>query len=197
MRNASGDLDAEGVDLEIHFETASGDVSLTDARLAAGSRLRTASGDYDLVGTTLPPGCELTTASGDFTLERTVIPAECRIASASGNVSVSGSEIGRGTTFSSASGDVRIEVETLPPGGLKASSASGDVVLEAGDFGSAFRLVLVARVDAGEISSPFDYTSERTFRDHHVYEEKVVVLGSGGPEIELRTASGEVRVRRR
>jgi hypothetical protein len=54
---------------------------------------------------------------------------------------------------------------------------------------------MIKREDRGRIICPFDITSESTFKDHHYYEEKVVERGSGGPEIALKTASGEVVVR--
>jgi len=69
------------------------------------------------------------------------------------------------------------------------------VTLGVKDFGDDFTLILIKRKDKGRISCPFDFTEEDEFWDHHEYERKVVKRGSGGPTIELRTASGKVTVK--
>jgi DUF4097 and DUF4098 domain-containing protein YvlB len=213
MRTASGDLTVDGIGARIDLDTASGDVGLTDVRLGSRSDLSTASGDYNLRGVTLGEKCKLSTASGDFELRRVVFDEGCKLSTASGDIdavdckgsmdlsTASGSVsiqkcdiVGRGK-FSSASGDVELQLATLPKDEIYASSASGDVHLDVDDFGNNFKLTLIKREDRGRIICPFDFTSQRTFEDHDVYEEKTVVHGKGGPEIILRTASGSVVVR--
>ena len=114
----------------------------------------------------------------------------------SGDVIVRNSTLYGEGRFSSASGDVLLYLDEVPDGGLSASSASGDVLLDAGNLGGNFTLILVADEKKGEIDTPFAYTSERTFRkNNRDYMEKRVDRGSGGPEIELSTSSGKVTVR--
>lgn len=213
MDTASGDFEAEGIEARIDLDTASGDVELTDVHLAPSSDLSTASGDYKVRGTTLGENCELSTASGDLELDRVILEEGCEISTASGDVdaldckgsmelsSASGDVsiencdlVGRGK-FTSASGDVELKMDKLPKDELYASSASGDVQLNVKDFGSNFKLTLIKREDRGRIVCPFEFTSERTFENHYIYEEKTVERGKGGPEITLRTASGSVVVR--
>ena len=215
INNASGNLDCRGVAVEIDFETASGDVVLSDMRLSDRSDFNTASGDYIIENMTVTEDVDFSTASGDFELENLVIEEGCRFSTASGDVkcrnctcmddvemsSASGDVVIRDTElrgwceFSSASGDVALFFETLPQHDVSASSASGRVVLEVDDFGDDFTLVLIKREDRGRISCPFEYDYEETFEDYHLYERRVVERGSGKPEIELRTASGRVIVR--
>ena len=213
--NASGNLDCSRIAARIDFETASGDIVLSDVELGDGSDFNTASGDYIIEDMTVTEGVDFSTASGDFELENLIIEDGCRFSTASGDVkcrncrcmdevemsSASGDVVVRDTEllgwseFSSASRDVSLYFHKIPRDDVSASSASGRVVLEVDDFGDDFTLILIKRRDKGRISCPFDYTYEETFEDYHVYERKIVERGSGKPEIELRTASGGVIVR--
>ncbi|HZM16220.1 MAG TPA: DUF4097 family beta strand repeat-containing protein [Candidatus Krumholzibacteria bacterium] len=214
MDTASGDLDVEGIAARIDLDTASGDIICTDVQLGNSSDLSTASGDFTFKRVTLGSNCDLTTASGDFEFTDVDLGEGCDISTASGSIEVVGCKgemelstasgdvvvencqiEGRGE-FSSASGDVRVRLDKLPAEELSASSASGDVSLKVADYGANFTLTLVKREDRGDIVCPFKFTSERTYEDHHVYEEKVVQRGTGGPEVWLKTASGSVIVRK-
>lgn len=215
INNASGNLDCRGVSAEIDFETASGDIVLSEMKLGDRSDFSTASGDYILENMTIPEDVDFSTASGDYELENLMIEEGCRFSTASGDVkcrnckcmddvemsSASGDVVVRDTEllgwseFSSASGDVALFFDKLPGHDITAGSASGKVVLEVDDFGDDFTLVMIKREDRGRISCPFEYSYEETFDDYHIYERRVVERGSGKPEIELRTASGRVIVR--
>ncbi len=216
INSASGSLDCSGIAARIDFQTASGEVVLSDVSLGEGSDFRTASGEYRIENMSVSEDVEFSTASGDVELENLTIEDGCRFSTASGNVrclncrcqgdvemsSASGdvvlkeTQLGGRSDFSSASGDVSLDFNVLPGHDLSAGSASGDVELRVGEFGGDFRLVLIKRADEGRITCPFDYTSEETFEENgHLYEKKTVSHGSGQPEIKLRTASGRVAVR--
>lgn len=210
---ASGGLDCRDVALRIELDTASGDIELLDVELGEDSDFDTASGDYRLENMTISADCRFDTASGDLFLDNLALEDGCKFSTASGDIEARGCrghfvlstasgdvdvrdcEIEGWGELSTASGDVSVNLDRLPAEGLEASSASGNVTLDVADYGDDFKLVLVKRKDRGRITCPFDYTSERTFLDHHEYEEKIVERGSGTPEIELRTASGRVTVR--
>jgi len=214
VSNASGDLDCEGIAARIDYKTASGDVTLVDVELDRRSDFSTASGDIRIENMTIRADTDFSTASGDVELVEVVIEEGCKFSTASGNIrcdraqgfmelsSASGDVVVRGgqidgmSRFSSASGDVSLRLARLPSDDLAASSASGRVTLDVADYGDNFNLILIKREDKGRISCPFDFTEERTFEDRHVYDEKIVRRGSGGPQIELRTASGEVIVKK-
>lgn len=214
VKNASGDLDCEDVSARIELDTASGDVTLVRVDLAHGSDFSTASGDYTLEDMTIRADADFSTASGDVELTAVHMEEGCefstasgdirvsncsgsmQLSSASGDVEVRGGSIEGMGRFSSASGDVELSLDKLPSEGMTASSASGRVTLDVDDYGNDFSLVLIKRQDRGRIRCPFEFTSQRTFEEHHVYEEKTVKRGSGNPEIELRTASGSVVVKK-
>lgn len=213
MDTASGDLQVEGIAARIDLETASGDVVLHGVQLGSSSELDTASGDFALRDVTLGEDCELQTASGDVEFTGVTFGSGCEVSTASGDVEVvdckgpmelssaSGDVVVKKCAiedtgdFSTASGDVTLQLAKLPAALLSASSASGDVSLGVDDFGKNFKLTLVKRQDRGRIVCPFEFTSERTYEEHHVYEEKIVQRGTGGPEVVLKTASGSVTVR--
>lgn len=215
INSASGGLDCRRIAAVIDFETASGDIVLSDVKLGDRSDFNTASGDFIIEDMTVTEGVDFSTASGDFELENLTVEEGCRFSTASGNVkcrncrcmdevefsSASGDVIVRESEllgwceFSSASGDVSLYFDELPRYGLSGHSASGRVLLDVGNFGENYTLVLIKRRDRGRISCPFDYTHEETFEDYHVFEEKIVEKGSGRPEIELRTASGRLIVK--
>ena len=213
IETASGSLSAEGIAARIDLSTASGDVELIGVELDSRSQLSTASGDYTIEDMRIEDDVSFSTASGDIQLSGVeigddvqfssasgdVMCNECRgylvLSSASGNVVVKNSSMDGPGKFSSASGDVRLHLDEMPRDGLSASSASGDVVLD-GNLGRNYTLVLSAREDKGRIVNPFETTSQRTYRKgRHTYEEVVVELGSGGPEIRLHTSSGTVVVK--
>jgi len=210
---ASGDLECRDVTAQIEFETASGDIGLSGVTLQRGSEFSTASGDIQLEDMTVTEGSEFGTASGNVELENLVVEEDCEFGTASGDVSaenckgyfelgtasgdveVRDCELLGDSEFSTASGDVDLYFDFLPTFDVSASSASGDVMLTANDFGDDFTLVMVKREDRGRINCPFKYTDEYTYDDYHEYEVKVVERGSGEPQIELRTASGKVTVK--
>jgi DUF4097 and DUF4098 domain-containing protein YvlB len=209
---ASGDLEAAGVSARFDFDTASGDVRLDGMTLADGSSFDTASGDLLLTDVTVGDDVDLDTASGDVELTRVTAGAGFGASTASGNVRVEDSDgvmrastasgdvrvglaemTGPGT-FSSASGNVTVTLESSPAFDLEASSASGDVRLDA-TLPNDFTLVMTKRRDRGSIDSPFEPTEEEEFeRNGRMYVRQTVVRGSGGPEIRLSTASGSIRV---
>jgi DUF4097 and DUF4098 domain-containing protein YvlB len=216
ISTASGDLECEDVEVAIEFNTASGDIELSGVDLKEDSEFSTASGDYTIENMTIRDDIEFSTASGDMELVDLTIGEGCSFSSASGDIEVSGCRCADDVRFSSASGDVKVKntslkgegrfssasgdvavyLDEMPKDDLTASSASGDVTLDVKQYGDDFTLILIKRKDRGRISCPFDYTEEDEFRDHHVYERKIVKRGSGEPTIELRTASGKVVVRK-
>ena len=214
MSTASGNLTCKNISAGVNFNTASGNIELSGVTVADGSNFSTASGDIILRDMAVDEGGQFSTASGDVVLENVTIGEDCgfstasgdvrstgckgyfALSSASGDVVVKNCELVGRSKFSTASGNVNMYLDRLPAHNLKASSASGDVVFTCADFGGDFSLVLVAREDGGDISCPFDFTSEDTFEENgEVYDEKIVERGNGRPEISLSTASGEVIVK--
>lgn len=196
FNTASGGIDLAAVTLTegSSFNTASGDINLSDMELSEGNEFNTASGNVFLENLTIGEGCGFSTASGDVIAEN--CRGEFELSTASGDVRVRDCELTGWCSFSSASGDVSVSLDKLPDRGLKASTASGRVVLDCGDFGDNFSLVMVKRENRGRISCPFEITSEDYYEEwDNMWEEKTVTRGSGKPEILLSAATGSIIVK--
>jgi lia operon protein LiaG len=181
---------------EIDAESASGRVSVYSVR-AEELSLSTASGKITL------EDCKADfvkagSASGKISFD-SIEAIEVDLSNASGKIVLEKGEIERFADVSSASGDVEIYLARLPSEQIDASTASGDLVLNVPEFGKNFTMTLVKRADRGRIKCPFDYTHKETIRlhryDDYLTDRFLVEKGSGGPEIQLSTASGSIKVK--
>ncbi len=176
-QSASGSVSAENVTAEkLELSTASGEVNIN---LCQADRIKASS------------------ASGRVEVN-SVNGKEMDLSAASGRVVAEDCHINESAEMSCASGDVRVHFPRLPSYYLNASSASGDVLLEVSDFGENFTMTLTKRADKGRVKCPFKYTDQETVRlhrgDRYLTDRFFVERGTGGPEIELSTASGTIRV---
>jgi DUF4097 and DUF4098 domain-containing protein YvlB len=213
--SASGEVSVNSLGAkELDFSTASGDITLEDSevdfikantasgRISANSlrgkeiKLSTASGKIEVQDCDAKI-METSTASGRISVGL-VTAEELELSAASGRIIVEESDIKELAEMSAASGDVEIHLSHLPSRRLEASSASGDVDIEVPQFGDNFTMVLTKRADRGRIRCPFEYTEKETIRlhkhDDYLTDRYLVQHGEGGPEIELSTASGTLRV---
>jgi hypothetical protein len=175
--SASGGVEARNVQAEkLALSTASGSVRIRDSQ-AERIKASSASGEVR-VSATDSKDMDLSSASGSVRME------DCRV--------------DLSAEMSCASGDVQARLSRLPSDLLRASTASGDVMLEVSEFGPNFTMTLTKRADRGRIKCPFEYTDRETFRlnrgDDYLTDRYVVQRGSGGPEVELSTASGTIRL---
>jgi DUF4097 and DUF4098 domain-containing protein YvlB len=197
ISTASGAIDIEDCQAdEIDAESASGRISVYSVR-AEELSLSTASGKI-----TLEDGkadfVEAGSASGKIAFDN-IDAVEVDISNASGKIVLEKGNIERFAEVSSASGDVEVYLDRLPSEQIDASTASGDVLLDVPDFGKNFTMTLTKRADRGRIKCPFDYTYKETIRlhrhDDYLTDRFLVEKGSGGPEIQLSTASGSIKIK--
>ena len=191
---ASGGVSIRSVKAkELDLSTASGAIEIEDSEIDV-VEARSASGGV-AAENVKSEELHLSTASGTATIE--LCRADyLKASSASGRVevrSVSGTEM----DLSNASGRIRVKDCDIEES-IEMSCASGDVTLEVTDFGEDFTLTLTKRTDRGRIKCPFDYTDKETVRlnrwDDHLTDRYLVRRGTGGPDIELSTSSGTIRV---
>ena len=167
VRNASGDVTIDGVEGTVNVTTASGDAHV---RAVAG---------------------EVTaqSASGDLLVEQRA--GGLTVRTASGDVQIKGGALDRVGAVT-ASGDLLIETDLRGAGPFTTQTVSGDVHLtgrlltgDGGDHGATLTFQTVSG-DA-EVAPPLRKTGKRVWR-----------LGpndTGGPEIAVRTVSGDLRAR--
>ena len=176
-QSASGRVSAENVQAEeLELSTASGKVTID---LCHADRIKASS------------------ASGRVKVS-SVSGKEMDLSAASGRILAEDCDIDESAEMSCASGDVRVYLPRLPSDYLNASTASGDVLLEVADFGENFFMTLTKRADRGRIKCPFKYTDQETIRlhrgDRYLTDRYFVERGTGGPDIEVSTASGTIRI---
>lgn len=182
----------------LEITTSSGDVSIRgDALLKGLTHLRTASGDALVAGGV--DELDMHTASGDLRVERRLLSrlqftsasgdlrvrrgcGDAVLKSASGDLRLSG--LVGSLSAHTASGDVIASWTTIPPR-IEVGTASGDVSLEL-PKDTALRGSVSTR--SGEIRSSFAGTGGRQGRSLH--------WDAGQSEIEISSASGDVRIRR-
>lgn len=196
LSTASGSIELDDckVDL-IDAQSASGRVSARNVQ-AQRLELSTASGK---VAIDLCQANRIKASSASGRVEVTSVTAkEMDLSTASGRIVVEDCDIDESAEMSCASGDVRADLPRLPSDLLHASAASGDVLLEVPDFGENFSMTLMKRADRGRIKCPFDFTDKETFRlnrgDRYLTDRYFVERGEGGPDIELSTASGTIKI---
>jgi DUF4097 and DUF4098 domain-containing protein YvlB len=196
LSTASGSVEIENCQADrIDAESASGNVEASNVE-AEKLELSTASGSVRIRGSQAER-IKASSASGQVRISSTD-GKEMYLSSASGKVRMDDCRVGLSAEMSCASGDVLARLSRLPSDLLHASTASGDVLLEVADFGENFTMTLTKRADRGRIRCPFEYTDRETFRlnrgDDYLTDRYVVQRGSGGPEVELSTASGTIRL---
>ncbi len=182
VATASGDCRIEGDfgPVPVLVRTASGDVG-TSGFAAERVECSTASGDASFVVTKPLDAFTFSAASGDCKLEGGARKLEAK--TASGDLRLLG--LAGTTVVSTASGDVRLVFVDFPASAtLQVTTASGDVDIE-----------LPAGADpAGSITTGSgDVTSDIPVA---LRKGSAVLTGSGAP-IDLTTASGDLRIRRR
>jgi DUF4097 and DUF4098 domain-containing protein YvlB len=196
LSTASGDIEMDNCQVDmVDAESASGSV-LADNLKSQELDLSTASGKV-ILRLCQADYIKASSASGRVDVS-SVSGKEMDLSSASGRVTARECVIEELVEMSCASGDVQAQLARLPSDILHASTASGDVMLEVPDFGENFSMTLTKREDRGRVKCPFDYDDQEIIRlhkhDDHLYERYYVQRGKGGPEIELSTASGAIRI---
>lgn len=164
LATTSGDIDAAGVEGEVHLKTASGRV--TSARMAGKLVVQTASGDIevgdvagavylqtlsgDITSARIEGNLVTQTASGDVEIE--AVAGQLGFKSASGDLDLQGGQLS-GLYLNTASGDCTIDA-ALGPGDYEARTVSGDIELRVQpDFSG----LLTGRTLSGSFRSAIPY----------------------------------------
>lgn len=170
---ASGDIEFEGSSGQFEFSTASGDIRMDECDgifeiSTASGDIRTADCDGEF---------ELSTASGDVIARTVKISDDSKFATASGNVSVRlGAPLVHDIRIGTASGSARLDLNGNPANG---------------------RFEFTVRAHRGEIDCPFDFDKEERFEEHgDEYVMKSFTTGSSEPLVTIRTASGDLSLRK-
>lgn len=184
----------------LEVDSSSGDISIEGkAPLAGPVRLTTSSGDAEISGGV--GELIMHSSSGDLQVDRTALgrlefessSGDVRVRSGCGNALVDTSsgevrlhDLEGSLSADTSSGDVVVSWTSVPGGGVRVSSTSGDVDLE---LPANVTLRGDVATSSGELRSDFPATSERRGR------RLTLNGGSGAIEVEIRTTSGDVHLR--
>lgn len=167
ISTASGDIDVSGIDGEPKFSTASGNIRASG--INGEIKMSAASGNISLA-----------TGSGEFELS-----------AASGDVDAEDLTLTERSSFSAASGDVEVSFAKSPEFDVKASSASGDAIVNFNGNPIRGYIEMTARTRNGRIKAPFEFDEEEVYyRGDAEYVTKIARKNSDLPRIEISTASG-------
>ena len=184
--SGSGGLELQGLDGTVVATTGSGDIRASHLR--AGARFETGSGNVqaDEIG----GNTKLGTGSGDIHARFTqtgfqphVQPGEVRATTGSGQIRLE--NVQGGLFASTGSGDV--EASGKPVNSWQIETASGGVKLHLPQ-GTGF--TLDANTASGDIESSLPITVQGSPGKHHLHG----TAASGGPEVRVGTASGDIQI---
>ena len=181
-KSGTGDQTIEGIKAGANIETGSGDVRIRD--LAGGIRIHTGAGNVRARGAV--GSFEAHAGSGDISLE-TNGKGEVRVETGSGNVELRG--VDGSLWASTGSGDVRIDGN--PSGSWSVKTGSGNADIKVPEQ-AAFDVDLLTSSGSIVIDQPVTTTVQG-----RVQEMRKNIRGKvrgGGPEIAVRTGSGDIRV---
>lgn len=177
-QTGSGEVEVSRVDKQVHARSGSGDIRVTSIKGAA--HVRTGSGDIEAKQMSGPLVAE--TGSGDIHVE--LAGAESvEVTSGSGDIRLTGV---RGALRANT-GSGSITAEGSPEDDWSLHSGSGDLTIRLPED-AAFDLYV--KTGSGRIWTDHPMTV-RGYVGPHGLEGSV---GGGGPRVELRTGSGDIRI---
>ena len=188
--SVSGDLSVSGSAGTVQASTVSGDVAL--AGVSGAITVSTVSGNID--GADMTGRMAMSSVSGR--VDVTGAESSAEISTTSGHVGVEDLLLTASSQFTSVSGDVEVSLRRAAAVDLSLITVSSVAVLDYGGAEVRGLFEFIARVDDGEIDSPFPFDSEEQFTENGIlYHRKSFTRGAGAPRVLIRTASGTARLR--
>jgi len=188
----TGSGDAEIADLTIEFDMSSGsgdfDISNSDGEI----EISTGSGDIE--ASNVKGDLEFSTGSGDIDLDKVVAAIDA--STGSGNVDGTDIELSDRSSFSSGSGDVEVALAKSANFDISVSSGSGDAALNFGGNKIDGVLVMEINKDRGRIRTPFDFDTEEEIDQgrNNIKVRKTKKFGSKDIQIRISSGSGTAEI---
>ncbi len=189
VKTRSGDADEALEEIKIEVEVDSRGVEIDTVfpswrRLFGGSNV-SASVDYDIQ---LPREADLDVRTVNGEIEITGLAGDIRLRSTNGTISVFGSA--GSVSAATTNGGIQVELDDVSGEGMEFETTNGGIRV---DLPSSIRTSLRARTTNGSIETDFPVTVQGTFRRNRLEGD----INGGGPQIELRTTNGSIRIRER
>ncbi len=157
----------------------SGSGNIVDDGVGKNAKLQTGSGDIEAHGLQGP--FEVKTGSGNITAEQTG-QGDVTAETGSGNIEIK--DIAGGFHARTGSGDIKAAGTPSAPWTLE--TGSGDIELASGNA----PLTLEASTGSGSVTTDHEMLVKGSLNAHHISGN----LNGGGPQVRVRTGSGDIRV---
>ncbi len=206
---ASGNVQVQGVNLELYSNTGSGNFSFEN--IQGLIQLNTGSGNIMLVESQAKANCNtgsgnikisgsdgnlgLNTGSGRISLDGAAGSISAN--SGSGNVTGKNMRLTGSSSFNTGSGDVSLGLAAAPNGNVSVNAGSGNSSLEMNGFQFNGELVMQCGEKSGKIRAPFSFDKEEVIeqggRNNNMIR-KTKSFGNSGTKIQVSTGSGTAKV---
>lgn len=206
---ASGNVQVQGVNLELYSNTGSGNFSFEN--IEGRIQLNTGSGNIMVVESQANANCNtgsgnikingsngnlgLNTGSGRISLDGA--SGSISANSGSGNVTGKNMKITGSSSFNTGSGNVSLGLAAAPDGDVSVNAGSGNSSLEMNGFKFNGELVMQCGEKNGNIRAPFSFDKEEVIerggRNNNMIR-KTKNFGSSGTKIQVSTGSGTAKV---
>lgn len=206
-RTASGNVEVDGVALNLHSNTGSGNFDFTNFK--GFVQINTGSGNISVIDSEAEANCNtgsgnirVSGSNGDLGLNTG--SGNINLASSAGSISAnsgSGQVVGKEITvtghssFNTGSGSVALSLAAPPSGDVRVNAGSGNSTLDMNGFKFQGELVMQCNQKNGSISAPYTFDREKVISSgQNQIVRKTKKFGSSGSKIQVSTGSGRAKV---
>ena len=204
INTASGDISADGLEVDIDSNSGSGDIDLSD--ISGDLDANTGSGDIDLedydgeISVNTGSGdikvsdtegeISLNAGSGDITLSS--VNADFSVNTGSGDISGEQLTIAGSSSFNSGSGDTEVSLAKALDHNISLNSGSGNAELDFNGNEISGFITMKATKGRGDIVAPFKFDKEEEEEQgNQTIIKKTAKIGSKAVNINIGTGSGK------
>ena len=206
-RTASGNVEVDGVALNLHSNTGSGNFDFTNFK--GFVQINTGSGNISVIDSEAEANCNtgsgniqvsgssgdlgLNTGSGNINLARSA--GSIRANSGSGQVIGKEIRVTGHSSFNTGSGSAALSLAAPPSGDVSVNAGSGNSTLNMNGFKFQGELVMQCNKKNGSISAPYSFDQEKVISSgRNQMVRKTKKFGNSGPQIQVSTGSGRAKV---
>lgn len=182
LETAGGNISVDDLNGTVKASTAGGNLSF--GAITGSIRASTAGGNVSLKDN--DGDVTVRTAGGNVSIGGAA--GDLRVNTAGGNIHA---EAIRGTAeLNTAGGQISARLDEQPQGSWELSSSGGEITV---DLADGIQVDLDAQTMGGHVVTDFDVTIRGTVRPGSL----TGTINGGGPNLSLKTAAGDIRIRRR
>jgi len=183
IASSNGSIHALDVEGPARLKTSNGAVRVENLR--GGLNVETSNGSIEVRN--VDGGATLHTNNGRVRAEEVRGSLEADTSNGGINVQLIKPEAGRPIKLETSNGPVELTMEAVNHNDIRVTTSNGGITLH---LPSALGANLTAHAANSSISTEFDVATQGTLDKHHLDG----TIGSGGPQIDLNTSNGSIRL---